>query len=272
MAQEHTGEVAGGSAGAPDAAARSGGGARAGRPRVFVEEAGGRRTLRVDGTYASVYRPGRIATGSVWDALAAPILALPPERRTSVLILGLGGGSAARLARALAPRARIVGVELDREVIAAARAHFGLDALGLETIEGDARAFLASDRGRYDVVIDDVFVGAGRAVRKPDWLPAPGLLEASLRLAPGGLLITNVIDEATAAGHVLLARFGAATRLAIDGYDNAILAAGESAPPGLAPRVLRAAIAADPVLAPTLRRLRLRSLGATPPGTAARRG
>jgi SAM-dependent methyltransferase len=261
MTREHTGGTG-----------RSVGGPRSRRPRVFVEDGGGRRTLRVDGTYASVYRPGRIATGSVWDALAAPILALPPERRTSVLILGLGGGSAARLARALAPEARIVGVELDAEVIAAAREHFGLDALGIETVEGDARAFLATARERFDVVIEDVFVGAGRDVRKPDWLPAPGLLAAARLLAPGGVLVTNVIDEAPAAARLLLVRFGAATRLTIDGYDNAIFAAGEGAQCGLAPRALRAAVAADPVLAPTLRRLRMRALDATPRGTAARGG
>lgn len=243
-----------------------------GRPRVFVEDGGSRRTLRVDGTYASVFRPGRIATGSVWDALAAPLLALPPARRRRILLLGLGGGSVARIARALAPAARIVGVELDPAVIAAARSHFELDALELEIVQGDARAFLETARDRFDAVIDDVFVGAGRGVRKPAWLPAPGLVCAARLLAPGGLLVTNVIDEAAEATRVLLARFGAATRLSVEGYDNAVLVAGEGSPPEIAPRALRAAIAADPVLAPTLRKLRLRALSATPPGTAARGG
>ena len=83
--------------------------ARAGAPRptrVEVRHTRKGRALRINGTFASWYQPGAAATGSVWDALVAPMLLLPSSRRTRVLILGLGGGSAARLVRALAPSAR----------------------------------------------------------------------------------------------------------------------------------------------------------------------
>ena len=40
------------------------------------------------------------------------------------LILGLAGGSAARVVRAIAPQAQIKGVELFPEIIEAAREHF----------------------------------------------------------------------------------------------------------------------------------------------------
>ena len=76
--------------------------------RVRVESSRRGRSLRIDGTFASFYDPERVTTGSVWDALVAPLLWLPPPKRRSVLILGLGGGSAARLVRNVAPRARIV--------------------------------------------------------------------------------------------------------------------------------------------------------------------
>src|SRR5690606_23955990 len=113
------------------------------RSRVRVRQAGGGGLrLEIDGTFASLWRPGTAATGSVWDALVAPLLALPPPRRRRVLILGLGGGSAARLIRALAPHAEIVGVELDGAVVAAARRHFALDALGIEVRCEDARRVL----------------------------------------------------------------------------------------------------------------------------------
>ena len=81
--------------------------------RVEVKRIGNARALRIDGTFASWYEPGQQVTGSVWDALAAPLLLLPKPRRNRVLILGLGGGSAARVVRALAPKARITGVEID---------------------------------------------------------------------------------------------------------------------------------------------------------------
>ena len=61
------------------------------KPRVRLEDAGGARTLVVDETFASFYRPGELATRCVWDAIAAPLLWLAPKRRRRILILGLGG-------------------------------------------------------------------------------------------------------------------------------------------------------------------------------------
>ena len=107
---------------------------RATPSRVEVRVGRRGRALRINGTFASWYEPGRSGTGSVWDALAAPLLLLPPARRRSVLILGLGGGSVARIVRALAPRAEIVGVELDSEVVGAAREHFDLDDLRIRVV------------------------------------------------------------------------------------------------------------------------------------------
>jgi spermidine synthase len=217
------------------------------------------RELCVDGTFASLWRPGQVTTGSVWDALAAPLLSLPPERRRSVLLLGLGGGSAARLARALLPRAWIVGVERDPHVIQVARAHFQLDDLLLEVVLADARSYLARGREKFDAVLEDVFVGSGQEVRKPDWLPEPGLALAARRLRPGGLLATNSLDETAGAAQALRTHVGPAISIEVNGYDNRILAAG---PAGLGARDLRAAVAAHPILAATLSLLRFRTLPA----------
>ncbi len=211
----------------------------------------------MDGPFASFYRPGEITTRSVWDAIAAPVLALPPARRRRVLLLGLGGGSAARVVRALAPKARIVGVELDGEVVSTARRWFDLDALGLEVVIADAREFLLRSRERFDVVLDDVFVGSASRVRKPDWLPEPGLRLAAARVARGGLLVSNAIQEASAVARSVSAICGGGVSIEIYGYHNRILAGG-SALRGA--RTLRAAIAADPTLRPTLPQLQLRSL------------
>jgi len=225
--------------------------------RVRVVKRGARRELRVDGTFASSWQPGEVVTGSVWDALALPVLALPRERRRRVLILGLGGGSAARLVRALAPRAAITGVEHDAEVLRAARRHFGLDALGLQVVRGDARVHLQCTHRRFDLIIDDVFVGRGLRVRKPDWLPEPGLGLAAARLAPGGLLVSNALDEARAVAASLRSRFPGRLCLQIEDYDNRILVGG---PEGLDARALRSAARSEPILAATLPRLRIATL------------
>ncbi len=74
--------------------------------RIRIRETKRGRALEIDGTFASWWSHAGEATGSVWDALVAPLLALPPARRRSVLLLGLGGGSVARLVRAIAPSAQ----------------------------------------------------------------------------------------------------------------------------------------------------------------------
>ena len=224
--------------------------------RVAVERRRGALSLRVDGTFASSYRPGSALTGSVWDALAAPLAWLPPMRRRSVLVLGLGGGSAARLVRAMAPRCRVVGVESNAEVLRAARRWFDLDALDIEVVHGCARQYLRRCRARFDVIIEDVFVGRARDVHKPDWLPEPGLPSAARLLHRGGLLVSNAIDEAPEVSRSLRALFPRTVRIAVEDYDNVVVVGG---PAGLSARGVRAAATAHPLLRQTLPRLSFRS-------------
>ena len=227
------------------------------RRRVEVRETRAGRELRIDGTFASSYSPGRPTTGSVWDAIAAPLLLLPRPRRRSVLLLGLGGGSAARVVRALAPRARIVGVELDAEVVKAARRWFDLDDLGVEVVQEDALAFLHRPKDAFDVVMDDVFVGSGRDVHKPGWLPEPGHELALDHLAPGGLLVSNTLDESAEIARSMRSLFPGVLRIDVEDYDNRIVVGGPAAIGGAA---LRAAVAKSEVLRETLPRLSFRTL------------
>lgn len=230
-----------------------------GRVRVEVRETAAGRELRIDGTFASCYQPGCETTGSVWDAIAAPLLLLPPGRQRSVLLLGLGGGSAARVVRALAPRARIIGVEFDREVVEVARRWFDLDALGIEVVVEDALQFLHDARQRHDLVLDDVFVGRGHAVHKPGWLPRPGHELALAHLHEGGLLVSNVLDETREVTRSMRRLFPGVLRIDVDDYDNHILVGG---PGGISAGALRQAVASNELLKGTLHRLHFRTLKA----------
>ena len=223
--------------------------------RVEVKRSGKGRALRIDGTFASWYEPGKEVTGSVWDALAAPLLLLPKSRRDRVLILGLGGGSAARVARALAPRARITGVEIDAEVVRAARRWFDLDGLGVEVVKGDARLYLERTRRRFDVILDDVFVGNRRNLRKPDWMPDPGLALATGQLRPGGILVSNAIDEAASVAREMRRLFASTLQISIEDYDNRVVV-GAGFP--ISGRALRAALTRNPTLAATAQRFKIR--------------
>jgi len=242
---------------------------KAAASRVEVKVGRRGRALRINGTFASWYEPGRASTGSVWDALAAPLLLLPPARRRSVLILGLGGGSAARVVRALAPRAEIVGVEFDTDVVRAAREHFDLDEVGVRLVRGDARRYLGRTRRQFDAILEDVFVGNARTIRKPDWLPTPGLARAARCVSRGGILASNTIDETAAVAAEMRRLFPTTLSIDIEEYDNRIVVGGPSVISG---RLLRSAVANDRVLSPTMSRLRFRRLSARPSGTGARFG
>jgi spermidine synthase len=242
-------------------------------PRIEVRVSRRGRELRIDGTFASWWTPGSSVTGGVWDALAAPVLMLPPERRRSLLVLGLAGGSAARVLRALAPQARIVGVERDRAVLRIARRRLGLSELGVEVVQADARAWLARLRSRFDLIVEDLFVGRGRAVHKPDWMGGGALAQLAQRLGPGGVLVSNALDEAPATAAAFAKLFPASLCLCVRDYDNRVLV-GSRTP--FTAAELRAAVAREPLLAGTLPDLRVttlkKSVRVPRPGTAARPG
>lgn len=236
------------------------GGRRAGAgkaARVVVQESRFGRELLVDGTFASFYRPGEVATGSVWDAIALPVLALPPARRRRILVLGLGAGSSARVVRALAPEATVVGVEFNAEIVRVAKTWFDLDALDIEVEIADARAYLARSRRRFDLILEDVFVGSGDRVHKPAWLPSPGHRLAARRLSKGGILVSNALDEANFVAWSLRDLFPAVVEIGIRDFDNRVFVGGGH---GLSARSLRQAATREPCLRETLCALSLRTI------------
>jgi spermidine synthase len=226
------------------------------RQKVEVRRVRGGLELRIDGTQASVHRRGRALTGVVWWALASPVLLLPPGRRRRVLLLGLAAGSVARAVRALDPSAEIVGVELDREVVRLARRHFDLDRLGIEVVLGDALEFLRRDRRRFDVVVEDLFVGPSRSVRKPDWLLDEGYRLIRRRLRAGGYVVSNTIHETPGVVRAMRPFGGRIVSLDVQGHWNRVTACGRDLPP---PRLLRRVLEGRPETARMLGRVALRS-------------
>jgi hypothetical protein len=108
-------------------------------------------------------------------------------------VLHIGGGACA-LARALAaedPRSRQEVCEVDADVLALAREHFGLRrAPGLRVRHAEGRAYLArAADASFDAVVIDAFVGA--EVPQP-LITVEGLREVA-RVAP--LAVVNVVDN-----------------------------------------------------------------------------
>lgn len=84
-----------------------------------------------------------------------------------VLILGLGGGSAAKLVNKYWPGARITGVDIDRQMIELGEKYLGLgNVVNLTKVVGDAEEYIDKIEGKksFNLVLMDVYKG----VRIPD--------------------------------------------------------------------------------------------------------
>jgi spermidine synthase len=100
---------------------------------VQIGEDAGRAALLVDGVVQSISLEDGLANGGYW---AAMLPSLPPRR---ALILGLGGGTLARLLAArFGKSVRMVGVDDDVAIIETARAAGWLAVPNLELVVGEA--------------------------------------------------------------------------------------------------------------------------------------
>jgi len=108
-----------------------------------------------------------------------------------VLMIGLGGGSLAKFIRKQRPQTRITAVEIDPQVIAAARTHFELppDDDTLRVIEADGALYVRQHPASADVILLDGF-DAGNQVEA---LATQTFYAACRRvLRPGGVLVVNL--------------------------------------------------------------------------------
>jgi spermidine synthase len=121
---------------------------------VRIGEDAGRAALLVDGVVQSISLEDGLANGGYW---AAMLPSLPPRR---ALILGLGGGTLARLLGArFGTSVRMVGVDDDVAIIETARAAGWLAVPNLELVVSDAFEFVKTRDQRFDYVAVDLFRG-----------------------------------------------------------------------------------------------------------------
>ncbi len=163
---------------------------------IRVLEDARRRTLRFNEGYAAqsvLPNNGSLYLRSVWGHYAQAAAWTTNGKPDRALMLGLGGGSAARAWRKLYPSCEIVGVELDPEVI-----RLGQELMDsprdIETHALDARVFvrqeLASDTPRqFPVILMDAF--------QFPYIPfhlttVEFFTQVEQLLAPGGVLMLNV--------------------------------------------------------------------------------
>lgn len=77
-------------------------------------------------------------------------------RVKTCLILGLGGGTAAKLVREFWPKSKITGLEIDPIMVELGTRYLALGSSDVKTIIGDAYKF---DQGHYDLILVDLYQG-----------------------------------------------------------------------------------------------------------------
>ena len=169
--------------------------------RLAVVEDRDTRYLRFDNSLQSaMYVDDPFRTRFRYTDLFHLGVAYNPSARR-VLYVGLGAGSSEKRLWRDFPRMQITVVELDPVVVDVARRWFALpDSPRLRVEVGDGRRFLADHRDRWDVVVVDAFFA--------DAIPAHLVTGEFLRLlrsrlAPGGVVVTNVIGALEGSGSKL---------------------------------------------------------------------
>jgi spermidine synthase len=135
------------------------------------------------------------------------------ENVKSVLILGLGGGTVAKLIRKNWPDAKITGVDVDPMMVELGKKYLDLDDQNVEIIIADALYFLThhSSLKSYDLIIVDLYNGD----KFPDKFTKNNYIHLVRHgLTRGGLAVFNRLyfkdrkEEAIAFGEKLKKVFG----------------------------------------------------------------
>jgi spermidine synthase len=158
-----------------------------------VERSGTRYLLLNEGQgIHSVYNPNRVTTNGTWDYFAiAPFFNadFAANRLKRMAIVGLAGGSIARLYTELYGPISIDGIEIDPKIVQAGRDYFGMTQPNLNVIVGDGRTALANSPHQYDVIALDAF----RVPYIPWHLTTREFMqELRDRLTPDGVIAINV--------------------------------------------------------------------------------
>jgi predicted membrane-bound spermidine synthase len=109
----------------------------------------------------SVYTPGQITTGGIWDLfLMGPLFNNPPyniHELKSAAIVGLGGGTVAKIITNTYGPIPIDGVEIDPEIVRMGRTYFAMNEPNLNVIVDDGRYYLERTQKRYDFIAVDAY-------------------------------------------------------------------------------------------------------------------
>lgn len=152
----------------------------------------GRKGQLTEQSGMDLLRPERLVF--LYERLMLTALALAARPRAA-LLLGLGGGAMCRHLQAYLPDCAVTVVERDPAVIDLARRFFHI---ARPVLAADAQEMVADARGRYDVILADLYDGRGMESFEPGFWR-----DCARALKPGGCLSVNwaaFVDDAVARG------------------------------------------------------------------------
>ena len=121
-----------------------------------TENSGTRRLVAGSNTQSISLKPNGKAGLRYWDDMIPPDIDLNADAR--VLILGLGGGTTAKIISARFGPIAIDGVDIDPMMIELGKKYFDMSEPNLKVHIGDAVDFVNEARYKYDLICLDVFV------------------------------------------------------------------------------------------------------------------
>lgn len=117
------------------------------------------RVLRTWGMGNYIQAEGLTQSGGIVESIWRSTLRQVPSTKypvQNILILGLGGGTLAKLLRKKYPNAKITGIEIDPIMVELGRKYLDLDKYNIDIKIGDTNKFKF---GEYDLVIVDMYSG-----------------------------------------------------------------------------------------------------------------
>ena len=141
-----------------------------------------------------IARPWALELGYTRDLMAPLLLRGGRDWPGRVLQIGLGAASVTKFLRRNRPEAKVIVVEIDPEVVVAAREFFQLPGEGptLRIVIGDGAEYVATKERRFDLIVVDGFDARGRAGMLDS---EPFYLDCRRRLTGDGMLSVNLLTR-----------------------------------------------------------------------------
>jgi spermidine synthase len=97
--------------------------------------------------------------GILFEVWQATLRKLKNKNIQTCLILGLGGGSAAKIVNKNWPNAKITGIDIDEKMVQLGKKYLGLNKFEIDICIIDAMKFVQKENRIYDLILVDLYCG-----------------------------------------------------------------------------------------------------------------